>query len=37
MRGESILLIDETWTTGASVQSAAAALKTAGGEPSVRS
>ena len=28
--GESILLIDDTWTTGASVQSAAAALKTAG-------
>jgi hypothetical protein len=30
MRGESILLTDDTWTTGASVQSAAAALKTAG-------
>jgi predicted amidophosphoribosyltransferase len=28
--GESILLVDDTWTTGASVQSAAAALKTAG-------
>jgi hypothetical protein len=28
--GESVLLIDDTWTTGASTQSAAAALKAAG-------
>jgi len=28
--GESVLLIDDTWTTGASAQSAAAALKAAG-------
>jgi predicted amidophosphoribosyltransferase len=28
--GESVLLVDDTWTTGASAQSAAAALKTAG-------
>jgi hypothetical protein len=28
--GEAVLLIDDTWTTGASAQSAAAALKTAG-------
>lgn len=28
--GESVLLIDDTWTTGASVQSAAYALKSAG-------
>jgi hypothetical protein len=28
--GRSVLLIDDTWTTGASAQSAAAALKTAG-------
>lgn len=28
--GEAVLLVDDTWTTGASVQSAAAALKTAG-------
>jgi hypothetical protein len=30
LSGEHVLLIDDTWTTGASVQSAAAALKTAG-------
>jgi predicted phosphoribosyltransferase len=28
--GESVLLVDETWTTGSNAQSAAAALKTAG-------
>jgi predicted amidophosphoribosyltransferase len=28
--GEAVLLIDDTWTTGANAQSAAAALKTAG-------
>ena len=31
--GEAILLIDDTWTTGASAQSAAAALKRAGAGP----
>jgi hypothetical protein len=31
--GSSVLLIDDTWTTGASAQSAAAALKTAGAGP----
>ncbi len=31
--GESILLIDDTWTTGANAQSAAAALKAAGSGP----
>jgi predicted amidophosphoribosyltransferase len=31
--GQSILLIDDTWTTGASAQSAAAALKAAGAGP----
>jgi hypothetical protein len=31
--GESILLIDDTWTTGANAQSAAAALKAAGAGP----
>ena len=31
--GESILLIDDTWTTGASAQSAAATLKSAGAGP----
>lgn len=31
--GESVLLIDDTWTTGASAQSAAAALKAAGAGP----
>jgi predicted amidophosphoribosyltransferase len=30
LHGEAVLLIDDTWTTGASAQSAAAALKTAG-------
>jgi predicted amidophosphoribosyltransferase len=30
LRGEAVLLIDDTWTTGASAQSAAAALKMAG-------
>jgi predicted amidophosphoribosyltransferase len=30
LAGESVLLIDDTWTTGASAQSAAAALKRAG-------
>jgi predicted amidophosphoribosyltransferase len=30
LEGESVLLIDDTWTTGASMQSAAAALKAAG-------
>jgi predicted amidophosphoribosyltransferase len=30
LQGESILLVDDTWTTGASAQSAAAALKAAG-------
>jgi hypothetical protein len=31
--GESVLLIDDTWTTGASAQSAAAALKQVGAGP----
>jgi len=31
--GEPVLLIDDTWTTGASAQSAAAALKRAGAGP----
>lgn len=30
LEGESVLLIDDTWTTGSSAQSAAAALKAAG-------
>jgi hypothetical protein len=30
LRGESVLLIDDTWTTGANAQSAAATLKAAG-------
>ena len=30
LRGDSVLLIDDTWTTGANAQSAAAALKRAG-------
>jgi predicted amidophosphoribosyltransferase len=33
LRGQSILLIDDTWTTGASAQSAAAALKAVGAGP----
>jgi predicted amidophosphoribosyltransferase len=33
LRGEAVLLIDDTWTTGASAQSAAATLKAAGGGP----
>lgn len=31
--GESVLLVDDTWTTGANAQSAAAALKRAGAGP----
>jgi orotate phosphoribosyltransferase len=30
LQGQAILLIDDTWTTGSSAQSAAAALKKAG-------
>jgi predicted amidophosphoribosyltransferase len=33
LRGEPVLLIDDTWTTGANAQSAAAALKEAGAGP----
>jgi predicted amidophosphoribosyltransferase len=33
LEGESVLLIDDTWTTGANAQSAAAALKRAGAGP----
>lgn len=33
LNGESVLLIDDTWTTGANAQSAAAALKSAGSGP----
>jgi predicted amidophosphoribosyltransferase len=33
LAGEPVLLIDDTWTTGASAQSAAAALKLAGAGP----
>jgi predicted amidophosphoribosyltransferase len=33
MNGEPVLLIDDTWTTGASAQSAAATLKKAGSGP----
>jgi predicted amidophosphoribosyltransferase len=33
LRGEPVLLIDDTWTTGASAQSAAAALRDAGAGP----
>jgi hypothetical protein len=32
LRGESVLLLDDTWTTGASAQSAAGALRQAGAE-----
>ncbi|HEY7174797.1 MAG TPA: hypothetical protein VH442_07765, partial [Micromonosporaceae bacterium] len=33
LNNQSVLLIDDTWTTGASAQSAAAALKAAGAGP----
>jgi predicted amidophosphoribosyltransferase len=33
LHGEAVLLIDDTWTTGASAQSAAAALRRAGAGP----
>jgi hypothetical protein len=33
LNGEAVLLIDDTWTTGASAQSAAATLKAAGAGP----
>jgi hypothetical protein len=33
LNGESVMLVDDTWTTGANAQSAAAALKTAGAGP----
>jgi orotate phosphoribosyltransferase len=33
LNGQSVLLIDDTWTTGANAQSAAAALKAAGAGP----
>jgi predicted amidophosphoribosyltransferase len=33
LNGEAVLLIDDTWTTGSSAQSAAAALKQAGAGP----
>jgi orotate phosphoribosyltransferase len=33
IEGKSVLLIDDTWTTGANAQSAAAALKAAGAGP----
>ncbi len=33
LAGASVLLIDDTWTTGANAQSAAAALKRAGAGP----
>jgi predicted amidophosphoribosyltransferase len=33
LAGQSVLLIDDTWTTGANAQSAAAALKSAGAGP----
>jgi hypothetical protein len=33
LTGQSVLLIDDTWTTGSSAQSAAAALKAAGAGP----
>ena len=33
LRGEPVLLIDDTWTTGANAQSAAAALRAAGSGP----
>jgi predicted amidophosphoribosyltransferase len=33
LRGQAVLLVDDTWTTGASAQSAAATLKAAGAGP----
>jgi orotate phosphoribosyltransferase len=33
LEGEAVLVIDDTWTTGASAQSAAAALRRAGSGP----
>jgi predicted amidophosphoribosyltransferase len=33
LEGQAVLLVDDTWTTGASAQSAAAALKAAGAGP----
>jgi orotate phosphoribosyltransferase len=33
LHGQAVLLIDDTWTTGASAQSAAAALRQAGSGP----
>lgn len=33
LNGESVLLVDDTWVTGGSVQSAAGALKSAGAGP----
>lgn len=33
LAGRSVLLVDDTWTTGANAQSAAAALKATGAEP----
>jgi hypothetical protein len=33
LNGEAVLLIDDTWTTGANAQSAATALKAAGAGP----
>ncbi|MBV9473775.1 MAG: hypothetical protein JO206_12465, partial [Solirubrobacterales bacterium] len=33
LAGQAVLLIDDTWTTGANAQSAAAALKAAGAGP----
>jgi predicted amidophosphoribosyltransferase len=33
LSGEAVLLVDDTWTTGASAQSAAAALRSAGSGP----
>jgi orotate phosphoribosyltransferase len=33
LHGEAVLLIDDTWTTGASAQTAAAALRHAGAGP----
>ena len=33
LRGEAVLLVDDTWTTGSNMQSAAAALKSVGAGP----